>query len=180
MKKATSLLLALILCLSLCACGSGNNVPETTETPTITEPQYTTVEITIDNWQDYFEIVSIDDWHLNGFGESEGYSNYYKLKLRDEYKEKVKCDALGYIHNVILTVEFTYTWSFNYAEVDFKEMWYSVGKVSGDQIEEKTEVWDVNGLNNDCCTYNSLLSEIEVFDFGTKLFFFSTKLFFTH
>lgn len=35
MKKAISLLLALVLCLSLCACGGGNNVPET-EAPTET------------------------------------------------------------------------------------------------------------------------------------------------
>ena len=31
MKKAISLLLALVLCLSLCACGGGNDTPETTE-----------------------------------------------------------------------------------------------------------------------------------------------------
>ena len=31
MKKAISLLLALVMCLSLCACGGGNDAPETTE-----------------------------------------------------------------------------------------------------------------------------------------------------
>ena len=36
MKKAISLLLALVLCLSLCACGGGNDAPETTEAPTET------------------------------------------------------------------------------------------------------------------------------------------------
>lgn len=65
--------LALVLCLSLCACGGGNETPETTDaatepTPTTppttettapaeTEPQYETVEITIDNWQEYFELT---------------------------------------------------------------------------------------------------------------------------
>lgn len=34
MKKAISLILALVLCLSLCACGGGNDTPETTEAPT--------------------------------------------------------------------------------------------------------------------------------------------------
>ena len=34
MKKAMSLLLALVLCLSLCACAGGNDTPETTEAPT--------------------------------------------------------------------------------------------------------------------------------------------------
>ena len=36
MKKTISLLLALVMCLSLCACGGGNDVPETTEAPTET------------------------------------------------------------------------------------------------------------------------------------------------
>ena len=34
MKKVISLLLALVLCLSLCACGGENDTPETTEAPT--------------------------------------------------------------------------------------------------------------------------------------------------
>ncbi len=36
MKKTISLLLALVLCLSLCACGGGNDTPETTDAPTET------------------------------------------------------------------------------------------------------------------------------------------------
>ena len=36
MKKALSLILALVLCLSLCACGGSNDVPET-EVPNTTE-----------------------------------------------------------------------------------------------------------------------------------------------
>lgn len=39
MKKGLSLLLALVMCLSLCACGGGNDVPETTEAAT--EPSAT-------------------------------------------------------------------------------------------------------------------------------------------
>ena len=34
MKKAISLLLALVMCLSLCACGGGNDATQTPETPT--------------------------------------------------------------------------------------------------------------------------------------------------
>lgn len=36
MKKALSLFLALVLCLSLCACGGGNDTPKATEAPTET------------------------------------------------------------------------------------------------------------------------------------------------
>ena len=37
MKKAISLLLALVLCLSLCACGGGNDAPNTPETTEATQ-----------------------------------------------------------------------------------------------------------------------------------------------
>ena len=44
MKKAISLLLALVMCLSLCACGGGSDTPETTEAPTETLPSATETE----------------------------------------------------------------------------------------------------------------------------------------
>ena len=36
MKKTVSLILALVMCLSLCACGGGNDTPETTEATGVT------------------------------------------------------------------------------------------------------------------------------------------------
>ena len=42
MKKTISLILALVLCLSLCACGGGNDTPEVTEAPTETTEAPTT------------------------------------------------------------------------------------------------------------------------------------------
>ena len=44
MKKTISLLLALVMCLSLCACGGGNNTSETTEAP-IEETKITKEEL---------------------------------------------------------------------------------------------------------------------------------------
>ena len=46
MKKAISLLLALVVCLSLCACGRRNKTPETTEAPTNKPPQSNTTDET--------------------------------------------------------------------------------------------------------------------------------------
>lgn len=43
MKKAIPLLLALVMCLSLCACGGGNDIPET-EAPLTTEAPTEVVE----------------------------------------------------------------------------------------------------------------------------------------
>ena len=55
MKKAISLLLALVMCLSLCACGGGNNTVETTvptEPPTARE-QLTELEEILEGVKNY-------------------------------------------------------------------------------------------------------------------------------
>jgi len=59
MKKALSLILALVLCLSLCACGTaGSEFNNQTETTTVA-PQ--TVVLTTDNFYQYFDVeYSID------------------------------------------------------------------------------------------------------------------------
>ncbi len=109
MKKAVSLILALVLCLGLCACGSGNDTSETTEatdaptepsstestpattpitetsTPTETEPQYTTVEITMENWEHYFEYNVNVSPRMNAFGEVETLCPVMCFRLKDEW-----------------------------------------------------------------------------------------------
>lgn len=83
MKKVLALMLALVMVLSLAACG-GNNAKESStdktssqaettegtteeETETPTEVKESTVELTLDNWKDYLEPVikyslDKDDW----------------------------------------------------------------------------------------------------------------------
>lgn len=70
MKKLLALLLAAIMCLSLAACGNGktednsgtsqgqttDNSPQDTDEPSNAELTEQTIEITLDNWQEYFEI----------------------------------------------------------------------------------------------------------------------------
>lgn len=119
MKQAMSLILALILCLSLCACGNQEkykkydtligyieagdaenatkefwalleqNKPETTE-PEITEPATTTVEITMDNWQEYFELVLSGGVDRNAFNEIEYAYCRWKIALKKEYHERAQ------------------------------------------------------------------------------------------
>lgn len=58
--------------------------PETTETqPSETEPQPVTVEITMDNWQEYFELREYVEIKKNGFGEFEEVSVCYALVNKD-------------------------------------------------------------------------------------------------
>ena len=113
MKKLIALLLAAVLCLSLAACGNGKieantdnsqeqnkeNTPSESE-QVETEPQEQTIEITLDNWQEYFEInqyLSVN-YTANAFGEltdtslsfftilepKEAYS-YYTVDVAVEY-----------------------------------------------------------------------------------------------
>ena len=91
MKKAISLLLVLVLCLSLCACG-GNDTPKT-EAPTETtahietEPQYTTIEITLDNWMEYFEFRRVVVDRRNDFNELTEFYPNMNMCLKTEWAE---------------------------------------------------------------------------------------------
>ena len=135
MKKAMSLLLALVLCLSLCACGVDKKYTPLLENldagnydgvkDALTElspefkadveklekyqslidlleaenyedalvdvenripvPECEVIEITMDNWDEYFEIVPDHYWHENAFGEGDSLSCGFSLFLKDEY-----------------------------------------------------------------------------------------------
>ena len=73
MKKAISLLLALVLCLSLCACGKKTE----------------TIEITTENWNEYFTIEQVETWQENAFGEYDNLKIDLVLSIKDEYAERV-------------------------------------------------------------------------------------------
>ena len=62
--------------------------PETTE-PEITEPATTTVEITLDNWQDYFELVPGMAASRNAFDEIENAYNRWQISLKEEYRGRI-------------------------------------------------------------------------------------------
>ena len=115
MKKWIALLLAAVLCLSLAACGdskteensgtvqgqttdnstqdtdepSSADVPQDTDEPSSAELTEQTVEITLDNWQDYMEINQYLGvyYAMNSFGEATNtYLDFYTLlELKEEY-----------------------------------------------------------------------------------------------
>lgn len=47
------------------------------------------IEITLDNWEQYFEIVENTDWRKNAFGEAENLNISYDFKVKDEYKNTI-------------------------------------------------------------------------------------------
>ena len=161
MKQTMSLILALILCLSLCACGNqekykkydtligyieagdsgnainevlaliGQNGAEGTETP---EVATTTVEITLDNWQDYFELRLVADISRDHFDEVEYVFAMWRLYLKEEYWGKVpEADvAFGYYATEACKCNFSY-------DLDTEILSYSdVQLHSSDWQEERT------------------------------------------
>lgn len=84
----------------------------------VTEAAYETlgpemVTVTMENWQEYFEIVSFPGWTENDFGETDGFEWITALYIREEYADRVVWDlsnaAFGYtrdMHARSCTVDF--------------------------------------------------------------------------
>lgn len=120
MKKTIALILGLVLCLSLVACGNNEELEkykkyetlinyleeedyqkayiellkisrggEDATIPTEEEKKVTTVEITPDNWQDYFEIRPFESVQYNDFGDLTYKSMGHALYLKEEYLPRV-------------------------------------------------------------------------------------------
>lgn len=112
MKKAFYILLALVLCLSLCACGTNKYekydtliyflengdyagayaeiTKISTENNATTAPKETSeIEITLDNWQEYFEITLHADTQKNSFDEIVDFYPNYRFSLKEAYVERI-------------------------------------------------------------------------------------------
>lgn len=151
MKKLIALLLVAVMCFSLVACGggetpntddnsaqeqqtqNGNNEPEVTEPdntepdntePENTEPQYATVEITLDNWQDYFEFCEYTVFLDNAFGEFDCFYICWSLAAKD-----------GLIvdeNNSDIAIEYTYTTERKPYTVDYENKTIDFGETKDD------------------------------------------------
>lgn len=137
------LLTLVILCGLLSGCSTspnGNTIKEdvqesghATEIPShdnnatnFISPEQTTsseIELTMDNWHQYFEIRETPLWEENAFGEAETLYVRSCLFLRDEYRDKVDVNmestaAFAFEYDWILTdVEINYeTREYNYTE----------------------------------------------------------------
>ena len=155
MKKAISLLLALMLCLSLCACGGSNEMPEAqvstdpATTPEATEPATTEatepeesepapvcVEITLENWQDYFELREYTEFVENGFGEIDDAKTHWSVVSKDGYTvDEENCDV---------TFEFTYDEESVVATINTETKTVVYGEATGSSTSEPV----VETMNN--------------------------------
>ena len=87
MKKYIAMTLALALCLALAACGDAK--PAETSAPVTvpaeTAPAQLTVTVTMDNWEDYFELRSTTDVYVDQSGKVQNWSFCYGVFLREEF-----------------------------------------------------------------------------------------------
>ena len=97
MKKAISMLLALVLCLSLCACGT----------------QTEAIKISEDNWQQYFEVQELIEWQTDEFGDISSLWVRYILCVKAEYADRivleesdVTVEYIKYEQTVPVTIDF--------------------------------------------------------------------------
>ena len=74
----------------------------TTESNAETEPKCEVVEITLDNWRDYFEVRSYRGVYLNGFGEVQDIVTRNFLVNKDEFVPDFE--------NSNVTIEYTWTY----------------------------------------------------------------------
>ena len=151
-----ALLLAVVLSLFMMACGGSNETPDTTEAPmetttaapetteaevttapAETEPKLVSVEITMDNWQDYFELREYTDFRENGFGEIDDAFTYWTLVSKDGYAVEIDhCDV---------TFEFTYYEEHVASRIDTEAKTVIYGEVTGNWTSEP-KVETMNGV----------------------------------
>ena len=103
MKKWIALLLAAVLCLSLAACGkstteensgttqgqTADNSTQDTDEPSSAELTEQTVEITLDNWQDYFEFRPVVHVSENSYNEITGMQVIFKFLPKEAIAENI-------------------------------------------------------------------------------------------
>ena len=153
MKKAISLLLALVMCLSLCACGKENiqdakvqNAPKTQEMTTTTtavnteptEPQIIEIELTAENWQEYFDTENVGAnyfWIRNSFDEVEGFiSCNFFVPLKEKYQSRITN-----LENTEIAYEISGVQGYRDIMVDIENEQVSIGDEWEDDYQQSVE-----------------------------------------
>ena len=110
MKKAISLLLALVLCLSLCACGGGNDTPETKGNEGINTPTESQVGKSEETEETEPSVDILGEWHLvsstdyalifNDDGTGVRKFNGGETSFTWKYDEELKCYTVA-LENIV-------------------------------------------------------------------------------
>lgn len=97
MKKTAAAVLIFAMCLCLCACGA----------------RKTTVDLTMENWNSFFEIKRINQWGQDAFGETVNVDSAVWLCVKEEYADKIKTKDMSFAVEVTFqNADTTYTVDF--------------------------------------------------------------------
>lgn len=101
------------------------------------------IEITLDNWYQYFEVKDAPLWEENAFGEAETLYARYCLFLKDEYRDRVDT-----MKESIIAFAFEYDWILADIEVDYnaKEFSYTGIVYEDSQGHEETTLAVYTGM----------------------------------
>lgn len=101
------------------------------------------IEITLDNWYQYFEVKESPLWEENAFGEAETLYARYCLFLKDEYRDKV-----DEMKESTVAFAFEYDWILADIEVDYdaKEFSYTGIVHEDSQGHEETTLAVYTGM----------------------------------
>ena len=97
----------------------------------IPTPEYEIIEITMENWEEYFEIVPDHYWITNAFGEGKGLTVGFSLFLKDVYASRLSQTDNS---TIACTVSFDArekTLDVNWNETTFTEAEYDIGAGGG-------------------------------------------------
>ncbi|MDO4500739.1 MAG: hypothetical protein Q4B60_05620 [Erysipelotrichaceae bacterium] len=141
MKKLFAMLLVVAMCFSLVACGNSSEMKETSKndvskesvTEGSSEETVKTVEITTDNWQDYFEIVERAETIKNAFDEIDSMRQSAFIVLKNGY------EMVGY--NTDITVEYNYIMEWRHVEIDIEKGVLTIG-----ELASNLESQEMNGM----------------------------------
>lgn len=107
MKKLLCISLICVLIFALCACG------QKTET----------IEITMDNWDEYFEFRTVTRWEENAFGETSMVEYPMALCVKEAYEDRIVMDQAD------LAIECSWTENDRIVTVDWKNRAIHFGEV---------------------------------------------------
>ena len=105
MKKAISLLLALVLCLPLCACGGESNTPETAEAHTDAVMDKNDSSNYIGTWETEHSRLTITKGGVGRYEMLTQNSGYYDLNWEDKDEVLItQISFMGMEHKAVLEI----------------------------------------------------------------------------
>lgn len=154
MKKLIALLLAAVLCLSLAACGNGkteDNSGTSQGQTTDNSPQEQTIEITLDNWKEYFEFRTVASVNKDSYNEITGMYVYYKFFPKETIAENIVAVEENGDDRIVFDVQYIdpyaciYRYDLNTQELTIEEFTEGSSPYSADDLlpsEDKSGTYD--------------------------------------